>query len=220
MEIPWDLKKCLMDLYQPSVQIDATGAPPVKLAWGPGAKEVFDHFREACRAETDDRKRDLLARSPEKVVRVATILAAGRFANAVSLEDMEWAHAWVRDSDETLFSGVMEYMEEEKMEFDELCKEIPRRIRQHGRMMTHRELGRSFQGNIRYKKQLNEALAHLVDTDQLIYEKDQPAIGRPTYTYGLPTDEPPPPAPTLADIGLASPKPAAPAPVLNIRRRV
>jgi hypothetical protein len=219
LEVPHHLLRHLLELHQPGVQIDATGKPPVRLGWGPGAKEIYEEFREATRKEPDERKRDLLARSPEKVVRVATILAAGRFANAVSREDMEWARGWVSESDATLFAGVMEYMEEEKLEFGELCKEIIRRIHHNGRMMTRRDLGRSFQGNVRYKKDLKEALMHLVETEQLIYGKDQSPMGRPAEVFSLPTVEPPPPDPTLADIGLAS-TPSTPKSTLNIRRRV
>jgi hypothetical protein len=218
MEVSFPLMQRLQGLYRPSVQIDATGRPPMKLDWGPGAKEIFDEVRVATRAETDDLRRDLLGRTAEKVVRVATILAAGCDADAVSREHMEWAHAWVRESDATLFSGVSEYMEEEKMEFAELCKEIIRRIRHAGGAMTKRELGRSFQGNVRFRKELNEALAQLIETDQLIYEKDQPPRGRPTEVFSLPTNEPPPPL-KLVDLGLGSaPKPTPP--TLNIRRRV
>jgi hypothetical protein len=37
---------------------------------------------------------------------------------------MEWAYELVKRSDETLLVGVQEYMEEEKYEFAELCREM------------------------------------------------------------------------------------------------
>jgi len=66
----------LRKLYQPGIQIDPTGKPPIRFGWGPGAKAIFDEVREACRAEKDDRRRDLLGRTAEKMVRVATCLTA------------------------------------------------------------------------------------------------------------------------------------------------
>ena len=56
---------------------------------------------------------------------------------------MEFARQWVRKSDETLLTGVAEYMKEEKLEFSELCREIIRRVRQAGGRMKHRDIGRS-----------------------------------------------------------------------------
>jgi Protein of unknown function (DUF3987) len=188
IEVPFKLMDRLCKLYQPSVQIDPTGKPPVRLAWGPGAKEIFDEVREASRAETDDRIRDLLGRTAEKTVRIATILAAGCSADAVTREHMEWARDWVRKSDATLWAGVNEYMEEEKLEFNELCKEIIRRIRREAGQMSHRDLGRSFQGNVRFKKDLDSALQHLVDTGQLLFNKESTG-GRPSIIYTIPKGE-------------------------------
>jgi DUF1009 family protein len=116
---------------------------------------------------------------------VATIIAAGCFAKAVTREHMEWARDRVLAGDETLLAGVAEYMEEEKLEFSELCREIIRRVRFAGGSMTRRELGRSFQNNMRYKKDLAEALDHLVDTGQLLSGSEKTG-GRPSVWYKLP----------------------------------
>jgi hypothetical protein len=98
---------------------------------------------------------------------------------------MEFALASVRVSDATLIEGVTEYMQEEEMAFGELCKDIIRRIRAAGSKMSHRELGRSFQGNVRYKRDLDNALLHLVETEQLLLEKIATG-GRPSWVYQLP----------------------------------
>src|SRR5262249_49122658 len=134
-------------------------------------------------------RKELWLRTPEKAVRVATIVAAGRFAKVVSREDIEWARAWVRQSDETLLAGVNEYMEEEKLEFSELCREIIRRIRLAGGAMSKRDLGRSFQNNVRFARDLQSALDHLAETEQLIYQKRDTG-GRPSVWYALPNAEP------------------------------
>jgi hypothetical protein len=185
IEVPFGHMDRLSKLYQPSVQIDATGKPPIRLGWGPGAEEIFDVVREASRAEGDDLRRDLLGRTAEKTVRVATILAAGCFADVVTRDHMERARDWVRASDATLWDGVTEYMEEEKMEFDELSREIIRCVRREGGAMKERVIKRSFQGNVRFKGQLNEALQHLVQTDQLALTKEDTG-GRPSFVYSLP----------------------------------
>jgi hypothetical protein len=78
-------------------------------------------------------------------------------------------------------------MEEEKLEFAELCKDIIRRVRQEGGSMSHRDLGRSFQGNVRFKKDLDSALLHLVDTEQLLMDKASTG-GRPSITYRIPAE--------------------------------
>jgi hypothetical protein len=121
-------------------------------------------------------------------VRVATDAAAGCLSKIVTNEHMEWAKDWVRRGDETLLAGVTEYMEEEKLEFAELCREIIRRVRQAGGIMKHRDVGRSFQNNLRYKRDLHSALEHLVDTGQLNFEKELTG-GRPSLWYSLPKGE-------------------------------
>ena len=79
---------------------------------------------------------------------------------------------------------VAEYMEEEKLEFSELCREIIRRVRQAGGTMKHRDVGRSFQNNLRYKRDLQSALDHLVETSQLTFTKEDTG-GRPSPWYRL-----------------------------------
>ena len=83
-----------------------------------------------------------------------------------------------------MLTGVAEYMEEEKLEFSELCREIIRRVRQAGGTMKHRDVGRSFQNNLRYKRDLQSALDHLVETNQLTLAKEDTG-GRPSIWYSL-----------------------------------
>ena len=99
---------------------------------------------------------------------------------------MEWAREWTLTGDDTLFTGVTEYMEEEKLEFSALCREIIRRVRLENGTMTLREIKRSFQNNLRYEKDLGSALEQLVETEQLIEGKDKDTGGRPSVWYSLP----------------------------------
>jgi len=188
LEPPQSIKDGLNRLCMQASILDE-GKPSIRMEWGPGAEEVYDTVRKAVEAEADDRRRELFWRTPEKIVRVATIIAAGRFAKAVSREDMEWSQDWVRASDETLLAGVNEYMDDEKLEFGELCREIMRRVKFEGGEMTKRDLGRSFQNNIRFKPDLDKALEHLVETEQLDRQKLGTG-GRPSWVYGIPKDGP------------------------------
>ena len=188
LEIGKDLRQRLAKLYQPISLLDNTGKPSFRMNWGPGAEEVYEAIRNDVEKETDERRRELFWRSPEKTVRVATIIAAGCFDKSVTRGAMEFAREWVRKSDETLLTGVAEYMEEEKLEFSELCREIIRRVRQAGGTMKHRDVGRSFQNNLRYKRDLQSALDHLVETSQLTLTKEDTG-GRPSIWYRLEKEE-------------------------------
>jgi len=185
LDVPKALDKGLKKLYQPVSILNRTGEPAERLEWGPGAEDVYHAIREEIEAETDDRKRELCWRSAEKTVRVATILAAGCFSSVVTREHMEWARDWVLGGDETLMAGVSEYMEEEKYEFGELCKEIIRRVRRSGGSMLERQIKRSFQNNVRYKHETNNALQHLLETDQLVSTKMNDE-GRPSWLLSIP----------------------------------
>ena len=137
-------------------------------------------------------KRPMIAREncsgahPEKMVRIATSIAAGCFSKTVDRDHMEWAHQFVMRSEETLLAGIEEHMEEEKLEFAELCKEIMRRVRQWGGKMTKRDIGRSFQNNVVYAHHIWNAVDHLVNTEQLLEWRNASTGGRPSIWYSLP----------------------------------
>jgi DNA replicative helicase MCM subunit Mcm2 (Cdc46/Mcm family) len=156
------------------------------MGWGLGAEEIYDAVRDGIAGETDDRKRELFWRSPEKMVRIATSIAAGCLSKTVDRDHMEWAHQFVMRSEETLLAGIEEHMEEEKLEFAELCKEIMRRVRQWGGKMTKRDIGRSFQNNVVYAHHIWNAVDHLVNTEQLLEWRNASTGGRPSIWYSLP----------------------------------
>jgi hypothetical protein len=99
---------------------------------------------------------------------------------------MEWAREFVNGSNATLLSGIEEYMEEEKLAFAELCREMIRRVRLYGGKMSKREIGRSFQNNVEQRHQIWSAIDHLVETEQLIEWRDGDTGGRPSIWYFLP----------------------------------
>ena len=85
-------------------------------------------------------------------------------------------------------------MEEEKLEFGELCREIIRRVKREGGSMSRRDVGRSFQNNLRFGPELRRAIDHLIDTEQLIEWKEETG-GRPSWWLELPPKERPEPEP-------------------------
>lgn len=188
IEIPKSITDGLARLYKPKSLLDDDGKPEVWLCWGPGAEEIYDAIREEIEVENDDLKRKLFVRTPEKIVRIATILAASRFDKVVSREDMEWARDFVLTGDRTLLAGLEEHMEAEKLEFGGLTKELVRRITLAGGMMSERDIGRSFANNLRFRSQLHDALEHLKATEQLIRTKISTG-GRPSIEWSVPAPE-------------------------------
>src|SRR5262245_24924123 len=198
LNVPKELKMALSRLYQPgTVLLNQPGdgsecKPSFRMGWGLGAEEIYDAVRQSVERETDDRRRELFWRSAEKTVRIATIVAAGCLSKTVNRDHMEWARQLVMRSDETLLAGVQEYMEEEKLEFGELCREIIRRVKREGGSMSRRDVGRSFQNNLRFGPELRRAIDHLIDTEQLIEWKEETG-GRPSWWLELPPRERPEP---------------------------
>jgi len=194
--VPNELKVSLGRLYQPGTSMldqvaDGTEfRPSFRMSWGRGAEEVYDAIRQSVEREADERKRELFWRSAEKTVRIATNVAAGCLSKTVEREHMEFSYKLVKESDETLLVGVQEYMEEEKYEFGELCREIIRRIRQAGGGMSRRDVGRSFQNNLKFGPELWRAIDHLAETEQVVEQKVETG-GRPTMMYWLPPKERP-----------------------------
>ena len=84
----------------------------------------------------------------EGATAIEPMAAAGCLSKIVTRDYMEWAHGFVARGDETLLTGVREHMEEEKLGFSELCREIIRRVGREGGSMQRREVGRSFQNNL------------------------------------------------------------------------
>jgi hypothetical protein len=181
-EIPKSIRDGLSKLYQPVSLLDWNGAPTLRLAWGRGAEEVYDAVRDEIANEPDDRKRELFIRTAEKTVRVASVVAAGRFSREVSRGDMEWSRDWVLASDETLLAGVNDYMEEEKFKLADLYREVLRRIKSNGNAMPVRKLKRSFQNNKTHKDQLTDAVDWLKADGRLVEHK-VPTGGRPKDWY-------------------------------------
>jgi hypothetical protein len=191
LELPKALRDGLARLYQPLSALDATGKPAFRLAWGPGAEEVYQAIKEQVEADTDDRRKILFSRAPEKAVRDASTIAAGCLDKFVQRKYMELTRDWTLASDESLWQGFLEYGDEEKLDFSNLCREIIRRVRRvlrEGGKMTERKLKRSFQNNLKRKQDLDIAIDQLVETNQLLEFKVKPegGIGRPSIHYELP----------------------------------
>jgi hypothetical protein len=141
-----------------------------RLEWGPGAKSVLDEFREEVDRVEDERTQTLLIRSPEKVVRVATGLAAGRFDTRVLRSDMELALRFIRASDAAILAGIAEHMPEEQLTIQELYRKLLAKIPVHADAngwVPGWVLKKDFQNNTQYYAMVQHALDHLVETFQI-----------------------------------------------------
>ena len=133
--LPAALKQRLQALYRPRPKstaeeivakpIDDTSFEPmVTMRWGSAAAEkIWDEFEAKIRDEPDQLRKDLFARTPEMMVRIATIVAFGRGSLVVDETDMLWARDWVLKSSETLHEGVLKYTVDVQ-DFPGLCKKM------------------------------------------------------------------------------------------------
>src|SRR5262249_39562439 len=77
-----------------------------RLDWTPAAKEVYDAEVHRVFTETDERRRKLWSRTPEKIVRAASTFAASRFATKIERSDMEIAQVIMHHSDDVFRTGI------------------------------------------------------------------------------------------------------------------
>jgi hypothetical protein len=170
-KIPGPLRDKLKRLHQPL-------GKRRRMEWGPGAKDIWDGFREEVDQEADERRQTLLIRSPEKVVREATKLAAGRFDVRVLRSDMELALRFIRASDAAILAGIAEHMLEEQLTFQELYRKLLAKLPEHADAdgwAPGWALKKEFQNNTVYKDMIQHALDHLVETFQI---EEMTAVGR------------------------------------------
>jgi hypothetical protein len=99
-----------------------------QLGWTAAARDIYEAELDRAFGQTDDRKRKLWARTPEKIVRAATAFATSRFATEVDRTDMEVAQAIMRISDGRIKDGMDKAEAERQLDHAELKIEIARRL--------------------------------------------------------------------------------------------
>jgi hypothetical protein len=100
-----------------------------ELTWTASAKEVWDAEVDRVHSQTDERKRILWSRTPQKIVRAASVFATCRFVTRVERSDMELAQALMHRSDPLFKSGMDEAQKKRTMDHAEIKLEIIRRFK-------------------------------------------------------------------------------------------
>jgi hypothetical protein len=155
--------------------------PQINMGWGPGAEAIFDDLARTVRDAPDPLRRNLFIRTAELTVRVATIVAFGRGSHTVDRPDMEWARALVLGSAETLYAGVKKYTVDPQ-DFAGLCQRILDLLDANGGQITKREIKRRCTNYIHRGTDLDAALKHLDDAEQIRCRLETTG-GRPSIIY-------------------------------------
>ena len=179
---------------------------PRKLGWTPAAREIYEAEIERIYNETDERKRKLWSRTPEKIVRAASAFAASRFAKTVEREDMELAQVFMRQSDYVFQIGIKEAEKKRILDHAEIKLEIIRRLKsefrcevtdEHGKPVvdeqgnplvvyeaSEAELRRTFRHNTTRRDAFPNAVGDLCDSGTLRREHRKTG-GRDKYVLRL-----------------------------------
>jgi len=140
-----------------------------RIGWGPGAEGAWEAFGAEIEQRMFDvpAEADLLGRTVEMAVRIATIVAAGRGSDRVSVEDIAFGIAMARQSADTMIAGAADFMAENEQEAN--WQKIIRMIRDDGGRVVYR----SIYNRMRHmrSRDLRELLAHMVDTGALVEEE-------------------------------------------------
>lgn len=193
LDVPDSIRDGLQRLYSRGGVLAAAqrNAPrldvrPVALGWGADqAKEAYDVLRDETqsRSDADPIARPFLARVVETAIRVATIVAAGRFSATVDYDDMEVGRQLALQSAEAMIRGARDYMAETETEASH--NRIVRAIRTAGGKLSKRDLLRT----MRHLKarELEELVKAMIAAEVMIEFKKEAttAGGRPSFSYAL-----------------------------------
>src|SRR5262249_49240011 len=120
-------KKKFSDILDEPIDSDQKLPPPLIIPWAnDGAADVYFAFSrrmDAVQEGDDENRRDLSQRICENSIRIATIIAVGRNAQAVCRRDIEFAIDLCSRSFNAVVGGVERYMFE-RFEFPRLCEGV------------------------------------------------------------------------------------------------
>jgi hypothetical protein len=157
--------------------------PEIRMAWGPGAKQVWIDLISQLREETDDLRRNLFARVGEISIRIATIIAFGRGSLTVDQIDMEWARALTLESAESLHRDVLKYTVD-LQDFPGLCQKILKLAGANGGWISKRDVRRGCQNFLKRGQDLDGAISYLIQAERLRLE-NRSTGGRPSPGYAI-----------------------------------
>jgi hypothetical protein len=193
LEVPAGIRDKLVQLYSRSGVLAAAqrNAPhldvrPVALAWGADqAKELYGTLRDEVqeRSDADVIARPFLARVVETAIRVATIIAAGRFSPTVDYDDMAVGRDLALQSSEAMIRGAKDHMAETETEASH--NRIVRAIKASGGKLSKRDLLRT----MRHLKarELDELIKSMIASETIfeIRKEMTTAGGKPGFFYAL-----------------------------------
>lgn len=153
-------------------------APGYVLRWDMDAQERFEALKDTvAQSRQDADASPFYARTNEMAVRIATIIAAGRFSPVVDLPDMEFG------ADMALQSAVfMRHAAGEHMAANERSgyrNRILRFVRNAGKAVTRRDIQRFLKAELD-SRTLKDILEQMVEAGDIRASKpEKPVIGRP-----------------------------------------
>jgi hypothetical protein len=166
---------------------DTRLTPVLRMKWGPGAEMIYRKLSEEMSAGRNQRELDLQQRVPEYAVRVATIIAAGRFSESVQQVDIQWGERIARASLAEVRKGLDKYAP--TLEFGKLCDELHAAFTVSP-WISLRDLKKRFGRRAKFKSLLDDALRQLVEEDTIAHDNRAPPLGGPVSVgYRLKTDE-------------------------------
>lgn len=189
--VPAELKAGLRAIYERSgvlitAQLNQIGLEPrpTCLSWGEGAQALFQTFQRDVerRGDADARVAAFMARSAEMAVRIATIVAVGRGAEAVETDDMQYGIDLTTRSAKAMMGGARDYMA--GSEHQDNVNRLRRAIRHAGGVLRHRDLQRGAAQRMR-ARDLNDAIKTLEEGEEITVESVQSPRGRPSFVYRL-----------------------------------
>ena len=126
---------------------------------------------------SEPERADFVVRSAEMAIRIATIVAAGRFDDTVNVGDVEFGIAMASASADMMMTGADEWMAEN--DHQARAQKVLRIIRQRG-TIKHSDLLRSMQ-HTAPARELRDVLALLMESGQVrrvdIKTRDGPDAG-------------------------------------------
>jgi hypothetical protein len=153
--------------------IDGSWPTPKRMhiGWGPGASDLYYSFSRSVDGwEVGNARRyDAGRRACENAIRLATIVAIGRFSQSVDVEDIRWAIALVERSVDAAVGGLAEYMRD-YLELPDYCQAIIDAIHEAGGWCAERDLMRMFRNKTKNLSRYREAIAWLISEQRIKLE--------------------------------------------------
>jgi hypothetical protein len=147
---------------------------PLEIGWADdGAQDIYlalSAKMDECEAGGGADK-DLCQRVCENSLRIATIIAVGRGAHAVSKRDIEFGIQLAEQSFDAVVGGAKRYMYQ-RFEFPRMCEAVLAKITAYGGVARKRDLKRDFRNSIRWGNELDRVLDHLVAEESIVLDSN------------------------------------------------